>query len=103
MKILAKALLVLYILSYSLLLAIPVYIFKGDVNMDGQVNALDCITINRIINNTLDYSLIQYINADIDVNGTINQDDIELLSQEIIWKTKEILLHGSTETNTVSN
>lgn len=71
--------------------------------MDGQVNALDCITINRIINNTLDYSLIQYINADIDVNGTINQDDIELLSQEIIWKTKEILLHGSTETNTVSN
>lgn len=33
----------------------------------------------------------------------INQDDIELLSQEIIQETKEILRYGSTETNTVSN
>ena len=71
--------------------------------MDEQVNALDCIAINRIINNNFDYSLIQYINADIDMNGIINQDDVNLLSQEIIQETKEILRYGSTETNTVSN
>ncbi|HAU86020.1 MAG TPA: hypothetical protein DCW90_11135 [Lachnospiraceae bacterium] len=71
--------------------------------MDRQVNALDCIAINRIINNKFDYGLIQYINADVDSNGLVNQDDIDLLSQEITQETKEILKHGSTETNTVSN
>ena len=31
--------------------------------MDKNVDALDCITINRIIHNSFNYSLIQYING----------------------------------------
>lgn len=69
MKILSKIILILYSLLLLLSFTIPFYIYKGDVNMDKNVDALDCITINRIIHNSFDYSLIQYINADIDCNG----------------------------------
>ena len=94
MKILSKIILILYsLLSFT----IPFYIYKGDVNMDKNVDALDCITINRIIHNSFDYSLIQYINADIDCNGVINQNDINILSDIIIKETKENFKHGETK------
>lgn len=93
MKILSKIILILY----SFLLFLSFTIPKGDVNMDKNVDALDCITINRIIQNSFDYNLIQYINADIDCNGTIDQNDINILSDIIIKETKENLKHGETK------
>ncbi|WP_416742043.1 dockerin type I domain-containing protein [Agathobacter rectalis] len=97
MKILSKIILILYSLLLLLSFTIPFYIYKGDVNMDKNVDALDCITINRIIHNSFDYSLIQYINADIDCNGVINQNDINILSDIIIKETKENFKHGETK------
>ena len=85
--------------SFLLLLSftIPLYIYKGDVNMDKNVDALDCIMINRIIQNSFNYNLIQYINADIDCNGIIDKRDINILSDIIIKETKENLKHGETK------
>lgn len=97
MKILSKIILISYSLLLLLSFTIPFYIYKGDVNMDKNVDALDCITINRIIHNSFDYSLIQYINADIDCNGVINQNDINILSDIIIKETKENFKHGETK------
>ena len=97
MKILSKIILILYSFLLFLSFTIPFYIYKGDVNMDKNVDALDCITINRIIQNSFDYILIQYINADIDCNGTIDQNDINILSDIIIKETKENLKHGETK------
>ena len=97
MKILSKIILILYSFLLLLSFTIPFYIFKGDVNMDKNVDALDCIMINRIIQNSCDYNLIQYINADIDCNGTIDQNDINILSDIIIKDTKENVKHGETK------
>ncbi|MCB7110552.1 dockerin type I domain-containing protein [Agathobacter rectalis] len=97
MKILSKIILILYSLLLLLSFTIPFYIYKGDVNMDKNVDALDCITINRIIHNSFNYSLIQYINADIDCNGTIDKRDIDILSDIITKETKENLKHGETK------
>lgn len=97
MKTLSKIILILYSLLLLLSFTIPFYIYKGDVNMDKNVDALDCIMINRIIQNSFDYNLIQYINADIDCNGTIDQNDINILSDIVIKETKENLKHGETK------
>lgn len=97
MKILSKIILILYSFLLLLSFTIPFYIYKGDVNMDKNVDTLDCIMINRIIQNSFDYSLIQYINADIDCNGTIDKRDIDILSDIIIKETKENLKHGETK------
>lgn len=97
MKILSKIILILYSLLLLLSFTIPFYIYKGDVNMDKNVDALDCITINRIIHNSFNYSLIQHINADIDCNGTIDKRDIDILSDIITKETKENLKHGETK------
>lgn len=97
MKILSKIILILYSLLLLLSFTIPFYIYKGDVNMDKNVDALDCIMINRIIQNSFDYNLIQYINADIDCNGIIDKRDIDILSDIITKETKENLKHGETK------
>lgn len=97
MKILSKIILILYSLLLLLSFTIPFYIYKGDVNMDKNVDALDCIIINRIIHNSFNYSLIQYINADIDCNGIIDKRDIDILSDIITKETKENLKHGETK------
>ncbi len=97
MKILSKIILILYSFLLLLSFTIPLYIYKGDVNMDKNVDALDCIMINRIIQNSFDYNLIQYINADIDCNGIIDKRDIDILSDIITKETKENLKHGETK------
>ena len=97
MKILSKIILILYSFLLLLSFTIPLYIYKGDVNMDKNVDALDCIMINRIIQNSFNYNLIQYINADIDCNGIIDKRDINILSDIIIKETKENLKHGETK------
>lgn len=97
MKTLSKIILILYSFLLFLSFTIPFYIYKGDVNMDKNVDALDCIMINRIIQNSFDYNLIQYINADIDCNGIIDQNDINILSDIVIKETKENLKHGETK------
>lgn len=91
MRTLSKIILILYSLLLLLSFTIPFNINKGDVNMDKNIDALDCITTNRIINNSFDYSLIQYINADIDCNGIIDKRDIDILSDIIIKEIKENL------------
>lgn len=91
MKTLSKIILILYSLLLLLSFTIPFNINKGDVNMDKNIDALDCITTNRIIKNSFDYSLIQYINADIDCNGIIDKRDIDILSNIIIKEIKENL------------
>lgn len=93
MRTLSKIILILYSLLLLLSFTIPFNINKGDVNMDKNIDALDCITTNRIINNSFDYSLIQYINADIDCNGIIDKRDIDILSNIIIKEIKENLKH----------
>ncbi len=93
MKTLSKIILILYSLLLLLSFTIPFNINKGDVNIDKNIDALDCITINRIIHNSSDYNLIQYINADVDCNGTIDKRDIDILSDIIIKEIKENLKH----------
>ena len=93
MKTLSKIILILYSLLLFLSFTIPFNINKGDVNIDKNIDALDCITINRIIHNSSDYNLIQYINADVDCNGTIDKRDIDILSDIIIKEIKENLKH----------
>lgn len=81
----------------SLIFIIPFCYKKGDTNLDNRINALDYIVINNIINDNTRYNLTQISNADIDCNGKINQNDINILSYIIIKETKENFKHGETK------
>lgn len=81
----------------SLIFIIPFCYKKGDTNLDNRINALDYIVINNIINDNTRYNLTQISNADIDCNGKINQNDINILSDIIIKETKENFKHGETK------
>lgn len=96
-KYIARFILIIYILMLSLIFIIPFRYKKGDTNLDNRINALDCIVINNIINDNTQYNLIQISNADIDCNGTIDQNDINILSDIIITDTKENVKHGETK------
>ena len=95
-----KILFILYVITIFIACFPLSKINKGDVNLDGEINALDCIIINRMIMNPTEdfYGFIQYINADINNDMIIDKKDIKELSNKIIIDIKENKQYGKTIT-----
>ena len=51
----------------------------GDVDHDDQVTSIDLNIIYKTINNHQSLSLVQYVQADADRNGIVNDNDLDLI------------------------
>ena len=56
--------------------------YKGDVNLDDQINGKDVLMLMKAVKGLV--TDIHYLNADVDENGVVNDDDVTKLKEMIV-------------------
>ncbi len=65
-------------------------ILCGDVNLDGKVDLMDCITLSKVNCNLIELSETQQKAADCDANGTVDDNDEAILIQYVIMLISDL-------------
>lgn len=66
------------------------YLLYGDVNQDGKVDLMDCITLSKVNCNLIELSETQQKAADCDANGTVDDNDEAILIQYVIMLISDL-------------
>lgn len=76
--------------------------FRGDATDDGVVNTMDSAIINNYISNIIDSTKLNVLNADFDLDGTVNSVDFVAINKELLNGYSVIALTGTLadDTNT---
>lgn len=64
--------------------------FYGDINLDGKVDLLDVVTINKALASIITLTEIQTGNADVFYDGRVDDQDAALLMQYVAFIVKEL-------------